>query len=532
MGYTGKSAVRGQIGWVLAVVAAVGCWCESRHSIAQRSPELGTTRSVGSKISKERQLKLLQLQEAELARDIAKTAYERQKNEHEAMKRMWEDGIVSGKLYDDALRAFERAETEYESAKIQLARTKLNFLQDATHISILKAVKYRDEENRLWMEFTIKNSSNVEQAMVTEEDLERRDEIESLLRLEDIVIYITKASVNIGDPLELKVPPLGCNETFTSKFLLRDPEVEDVTLVIEYLDTVRNERVYLEKQSGEDIVRVTCLQFAQEGTLDSEVNYGIRLERLAEDEKNFALTAIGLPLNIRYRFEYQGRALSQVKFSERSQRYDIVLKCFVPEDIPDEELDIPIKFYAVVADAFDLQKVQNLVRDAGSNPVSSEQLAALKVGFEELRLIPKGFGELEIELANALLQVTQGNDAEALLEVKNTGTVDLLDVKVLTETPPGWEVIKKPPIIKKITLKDREAMRLYIDLPEDIGVGQYEMQVEAQSTYKGELITSLEKNIKIEVQARAELLLNTILVLLVVAAVIGVAFFTIKVARR
>jgi len=224
--------------------------------------------------------------------------------------------------------------------------------------------------------------------------------------------------------------------------------------------------------------------------------------------------------------------LSQVKFSERTQRYDLAVKCFVPEDIPEEELEIPLKFYAVVADAPALKEVQNLVREAGDNPITREELASLRVGFEELQLIPKGFGEMQVRVANALLQATQGEDVEALIEVENTGTVVLLDVKVVPDMPPGWEVVMDPPIIRQIDLKEREAMRLFIDLPENLDVGQYEMRIQAQCDYKGERIESVEKNIKIDVEPRAKLLLNSLLALALLAAVIGVAVFTIRVARR
>ena len=75
-------------------------------------------------------------------------------------------------------------------------------------------------------------------------------------------------------------------------------------------------------------------------------------------------------------------------------------------------------------------------------------------------------------------------------------------------------------------------MRLYIDLPNDIEVGQYEMRVEAQCDYRGEQIKSIEKNIKIEVEARARLVFNSILAMALLLAVVGVAIFTIRVARR
>ena len=209
-----------------------------------------------------------------------------------------------------------------------------------------------------------------------------------------------------------------------------------------------------------------------------------------------------------------------------------MIQCYVPEDLPEEELEVPIPFYAVVADSMAVKSVQDLERESGPELPTREQMEALKIGFEQLQLIPKGFGEMQIRVANALLQVTQGEDAEALIEVQNTGTVELLAVRVITDAPPGWEITLDPPVIERIGIKDRESMRVLIDLPDDMEVGQYEMRVDAQCDHRGEQIEAIEKNIKIDIEARARLLFNSLLAMALLLAVVGVAIFTIRVARR
>jgi len=550
---------RNGLRWTAVFVLALVCGAGAQSSAAQSGAELDTTAPSaaeiseerqmnlliqsgdepdaaafgGAEISKERQLKLLLLQEAELALKTAETVYNREDTEYKAMKAMYDDGVVSGALHDNALREYEASETTYEKAKIALRRTELGFLQQATHITIIETAKYTGEDDQLWMRFTIENSSDVEQAIVKPEDELKRDLLEAALRIENLVISITKSSVNVGDPLELKVSKLDYGERYTGEFLLRVENIDDVTLSMEYLGTKRSEQVYLRKESGEDIVRVICLQPALEGTLRNKIDFSMRLERLAEDERSFALIAIGLPLKIKYQFEYQNRTISQLKFSRRSQSYDpVTVECFVPEDIPEDELEIPIPFYAVVADSVGVKRVQDLVRDLGNELPTREQLARLKVGFEMLELIPKGFGEMQVRVANALVQITQGEDAEALLEIQNTGTVELLAVKVVTDAPPGWKITMEPEVIERVGIKDRQAMRVLVDLPDDMEVGQYEMRVWAECDHRGEQIKAIEKNIKIDVEARARLLFNSILAVALLLAVVGVAVFTIRVARR
>jgi len=502
-------------------------------SEAQSGSEPSTAILGNAEVSKERELKLLKLQEAQLELKTAETVYNREKNEYSAMKAMYDEGFVSGKMHQDALREYEQAEASYEKARIALRRTQVNFLQDATRISIVECAKYTDQDNQLKMRFTIENSSNVEQAIVTPEDEQERDLLEARLRIENLVVSISDSGVNIGEPVELRIPKLDYGKRYEGEFLLRVEDTDDVTLNLEYLGTKHSERVYLRKESGEDIIRVVCLQPAVEGTMRTRVDFSMRLERLAEDEKSYALMTIGLPLKIRHSFEFNNREVKQLKFSRRTQSYDpVIVECFVPEDIPEEELEVPIPFYVVVADSAAVTRVQELVRELGDKLPTREQLSELKVGFEQLQLIPRGYGEMQIRVANALLQVTQGEDAEALIEIQNTGTVELLAVRVIVDPPAGWKITMDPEVIDRIGIKDRQPMRLYIDLPDDMDVGQYEMRVDAQCDHRGEQIDAIDKNIKIDVEAHAKLLFNSLLAAALLLAVIGVAVFTIRVARR
>ena len=64
-------------------------------------------------------------------------------------------------------------------------------------------------------------------------------------------------------------------------------EVDNITINLSYQNIKETRNVRLEKRQIEDIVRVSSLQFAQEGQLGTWVNYDLGLERLAEDEKTF-----------------------------------------------------------------------------------------------------------------------------------------------------------------------------------------------------------------------------------------------------
>jgi hypothetical protein len=69
-------------------------------------------------------------------------------------------------------------------------------------------------------------------------------------------------------------------------------------------------------------------------------------------------------------------------------------------------------------------------------------------------------------------------------------------------------------------------------LPENIGTGIYEMQVVAKCLYEGEPVESPKKDVRINVKSKVNLLGTVIIVMVLVVAMLGVAVFTIRLARR
>jgi len=490
--------------------------------------------AAGTFVSKERQLKLLQLKEAELRLEDARTQYERKKADYEGMKELYERPfpIVSGALYRQYLSEFEGATSAYDTAALELERTKLGFLQDASRISIIEATQEINPEGERLLRFRLMNTSSASEAMVTDEDLKNRGQIEARLRIENILVTVLHEGIQIGKPFEIRIPFLDYGDVFKGTFILQQEKIESVDLNIEYLGKIDTRKVYLEKQSGEDIVRITSLRFAQEGNAGESVLFDLELERLAEDAATFALEVVNLPEYITYRFEEKGNQLSQVKFAERMATRALELRCYVPEELGQELLDRPIDFFVVVGPERNVRELKSLAAEIAPQPIAEEQISELQTGLEQLRLTPRGRPELQLFAANLYFEKDPGEPVDFSIVVRNTGTVTLREVRLDTEKPYDWTSVINPELIDKIEPKQELPAAIRVILPDGIGTGIYEMQVVAKCQYEGEPIESPDKNFRISIKSRVNLLGTAVIVMLLVVAMLGLAVFTIRLARR
>jgi len=127
--------VRNRITLLIFFVMLAGQTIPAQDIVATDEPSASSAEDAV--ISKERELKLLKLREARLNLENAWNNYKREQDEFDKMKELREKEYVSGLLYQKALRLWEAAQTTYETAGIELRRTELSFLQDASRISIV-----------------------------------------------------------------------------------------------------------------------------------------------------------------------------------------------------------------------------------------------------------------------------------------------------------------------------------------------------------------------------------------------------------
>ncbi len=494
--------------------------------------EFTSDRADGTTISKERELKLLQLKTAEITLQNALNALNRKTTEYTGMKELYDNNYVSGQRYQNALTALEAAQSAYETAVIALRQVELSFLQNASRISVIEATQsYNDNKKRV-LDFTLMNTSNVMEAIVTDKDLEKRDEIMELLRIENILVTVLATNIQIGRPFEIVIRSLDYGEQYKGKFVLQQEQIDAVQLRIEYLSKVENRTVYMEKRSGEDIPRVTSIQFAQEGNAGSTVEFDVDLERLAEDDATFTLEVVNLPDYIQGRFDDQGNVLTEVKFPERVAKRKLEVHCYVPEETSEDFLDKPIDFFAVVGPKEAVRQLKALETDIAPTPVTVEQIEALKIGYEMLRLTPRGRPELRIDAPNLYFETEPDQPVEIRVVIKNSGTATLREVRLETIKPYDWIVNITPDLFAEIQPREEVPADISVMLPESIGTGIYDLRAVVKCQYQGQPVQSPEKEFRISVKSKVNLGLTIALFGGIVLAMVGLAVFTIRLARR
>lgn len=492
-----------------------------------------SSKGYAAELSKETRLKLLRLEEAKVSLQSDQDLYDEKLGEMKNLQELYEEDVVTGKEVRDVETEVKNAERRLELSRIDLAKTALSFLQESTHISILDAYQYIDTGNNRHVSITLKNDSDEQLAMIglgdgIPEAGIKKENVSALLNIENLYVSIKVGSTVVSDPFEVKVDrfPLGGKVTVDFKL---NGAADDVNVSMKYHNQEDTRNIYLSKKSTEDIVRVTALQFAQEGQMGSSVTYGIELERLAENDATFTLAVLNLPEKYNYKFLDKGNQLSRVKFSQGVTKHSIELKVNVPNNLPAEELKFPVPFYVAVGEDDPLQKLVDFAKEV---LVSQEDLDALKVGSERLELTPLGVAKVDVSLKTLYHEIKTGDVIQSTLQVQNTGSVDLEKIKLSTEQPDDWKVTFDPEQIEKISPDQDIEMKITITPPVNVMVGAYEVKVEASTEYEGTQIKTSQKDIRIQVDAATNLGGNMMLVLGLILILIVVMIFVVKISRR
>lgn len=486
-------------------------------------------------ISKETQLKLLRLEEAKLSLQTEEDLYEDAQRNYQDLKELYELDVVKGKEVSDAEAEMKNSERKLKQAKIDLAKTALLFLQDATHISIKDAYQYIDEENNRHMAISLINDSDLTLAKIglgdgLPEAGIKKEDVPGLLTIENLYVSIKVGTTVIGDPFEIKVKKLPLNNTVDLDFKLNS-NADEVSVILKYHNQEDIRNIHLVKKSTVDIVRVSSLQFAQEGQLGNWVDYGIDLERLAENEKTFTLAVVNLPDKYKYKFTDKGNQLSRVKFSQGNTKYSLTLKVNVPDTLAAKELKKPVSFYAVVGEEEAINTVKDFEAD---NPgaVQEEGLDALKIGYERLELTPRGTGKFEVAFNTLYYEIKEGDGIDTKMTIKNTGTVKLTNIRFEKELPYEWKMDLNPEEIEEIEPRKEQEVLVNIIPPEDVEVGEYEIRLEGNTEYEGSTVKSDQKSLSVKVEAKTNLKGPIIGFAALVLFLLIVAVLLIRLSRR
>ena len=406
---------------------------------------------------------------------------------------------------------------------------KIHLEEDTRHISILSAKKFR-VDNQMMVTIQLKNTSTTEAMPInaTPEEIAAANEIRSIY----VSLLDTVDSTNIVKPYEEKIAVLGYNETVELTFQLQK-DVESLKVSMKYPEIPEPDTrlIYLQKESALDVVNVSSLRFSQEGNLGSSVTYDLTLDRLAETENTFQLRVINL-LN-RLSFEFQDpdtkSRQSQVKFTQEQSKRNLSLIVYLPEELDASYLDNTLEFYVAVLDeteANELGGVNNRL------DLSTEKITSIQGGVERFELIPKGVPEIEVFVQNAFQTIKIGDQVNMIAKLKNIGTRDLVDIRMLVDANTDWKYTVSPEVIGSLKRNEETEIQLTLNPPADITVGEYQAKLNAEVTVDNRKFQARARSITVHVESKSQISAATILVGALILLMIGMVIVTIRISRR
>lgn len=481
-------------------------------------------------LTKEQQINRLKLADQQLVVDQRRLSLESHRRAMDNTRELFDQGFYSLQRFKQTLNGLREAELEYEKALISLEETKLELLNNATRIGVVEARKYKSEEGkRSMVDIVLENVSDTAAALLVDPAL-GSEELGTLLKVEDIFVSLHNGPV-VGEPYEQKLDALGVGQRRTLTFaLLRDEE--SVSVDLSYLDISERRTVVLRKGGGQDLPQISSAQFSQSGELNQTIRFDLTLERLSDDERNFVLAVAGLPRRIDHAFVADGAKVSQVRFDETVSEIRLGLELEIPEKLERGFVGRSRPFYALVADPASYPAIRALVEDSGDEPVPAEAVEGLGCAFARLELIPKGVGRLEILVANRYQELPADGALEMRVEFLNRGTVAVQNIKAAVDLPYEWEHETEPSLVKILQPGERVPVSVRALPPPAIGIGDYELGVEARGQVGNENIQSPEKNITVHVGARTNVTGNAVLIGILVLLVTGIGAISVRVSRR
>ena len=406
---------------------------------------------------------------------------------------------------------------------------KIHLEEDTRHISILSAKKFR-VDNQMMVTIQLKNTSTTEAmpSNATPEEIAAANEIRAIY----VSLLDAVDSTNIVKPYEEKIAVLGYNETVELTFQLQK-DVDSIKVSMKYPEIPEPDTrlIYLQKESALDVVNVSSLRFSQEGNLGSSVTYDLTLDRLAETENTFQLRVINL-LN-RLSFEFQDPETksrqSQVKFTQEQSKRNLSLIVYLPEELDASYLDSTLEFYVAVLDeseANELGGVNNRL------DLPDDKIASIQGGVERFELIPKGVPEIEVFVQNAFQTTKIGEQVNMTATLKNIGTRDLVDIRMLVDVNPDWKYTVSPEVIGSLGRNEETEIQLTLNPPADITVGEYQAKLNAEVTVDNRKFQARDRSITVKVESKSQMSVTTLLFGALILLMIGIVIVTIRISRR
>jgi uncharacterized membrane protein len=289
--------------------------------------------------------------------------------------------------------------------------------------------------------------------------------------------------------------------------------------------------IYLEKDTGMSLVDIGCLQFSQEANLGSDATYDLTLERFSDSDDIYTLAVAGLPRQVSYEFvdTDTNARLSQIKFAQGVNTKRLALKVYLPDrDDQNIVIDRPLVFSVLALAKAEQERLEG--RDITS--LTRSELDSIRAGKSRLELLPRGVGRIEVRATTLYHEITLGDSVAMTITVRNAGTRRLDNIRITTDNPLNWRTTVQPDLIRSLDPEKEQEVRIALIPPSDAGVGAQEVKIRTEAMANNRPVQTDDKTVRIQVQAKTPLLFTSLLVLALIALVVGIVVFGIKISRR
>lgn len=465
--------------------------------------------------------------EATLLLDLKKV-----RAEYEVSKQKFENDT---KLYEEkalSLNDYNRSKNELLSKEVDYQKLILKLISQQSYIAVESAVKYQNERGDKKVKITLQSALEGNEEYLNQFK-DHFDVFTPEMRSGKIYnIYVSlvdnESKTIIGSPYEFRIPFIDLGETGTADFeLLKDAET--LTVSLNYNNKKDEKNVYLRKDASANIVDISAMQFSQEANLNSSAIYQLTLERFSDSDDIYRLVVINLPRQISYDFTDGDSKISQIKFSQGVNTKKLSLQVYLP-DRDDEQIiiDEPIRFQVLVLTNAEYSKLEGETLEN----IDVRDLNAIVNGSEQLEIVPRGQGKIEVRANNLYHEVTTGNEVAMDVTVRNGGSRRLDNIKISTEKPLGWETIITPDIIKMLEPEKETVVNIRIVPPKEGGVGAQEVRIKTEAMADNRKVETEDKTVRIQVHAETSVWGTIGLIVLLIGLIVGIVIFGIKLSRR
>jgi uncharacterized membrane protein len=195
-------------------------------------------------------------------------------------------------------------------------------------------------------------------------------------------------------------------------------------------------------------------------------------------------------------------------------------------------IDKKIDFQVWIATSAQLEKINKLKRQYGADIIPAKELDAIEAARVDLTLTPKGTGRLEILINNLFVEIKPQQDVHIRADLHNDGTLTLFNIIPEISPPLGWEAQVEPKNIEQLLPNEKQQINIHLQPGTDVGVGEYEAQIEARGQSGSEVIEAIEKRLKVRISAQTNIMATLLLVGGLVILIVGIVVFGVKLSRR